>query len=1000
MLVHCTQKVSVQQEIHNQIQSYLDEIRFLYSKDDSSFKKSMQNLWDKDYVQTTRKIDDEIEIHDFEAIWKNCQNVIDHLQMVLENSASEDRLSYEEKFWGIVVGGNTLSRGLTLEGLISSYFVRTSNYYDSLMQMGRWFGYRRGYLDLIRVYMTEDLKERFFHLANVENEIRDEIHTMAENGDRPIDVGVRIRSHPGMTVTNAMKMRSAATNRVSYSSSKVQPTYHNLSVEGLRKNQHAVQSLYSNVQAYGGVRTVSKFSRFQGSFLFRGVSSEVILQFLDDFEFSPANIRFSAEKISDYITQIGEAGELNDWSVAFVSKVKASEYIQLASGAKLGLSDRSIADGLVSELDRDARYVARVATPIDEFVDMGDLVQNCPSDVDEFTMIEGIKRGVGYLRKRYRPKNRGLLLIYAINPDSQLDERTSSSSPYPLVPLKAPEVVFSACFVFPETASDRGTVNYVVNRSIGITPIRRETPLSKPKKEAPNPLTVPQFEGREDATAKVVQLSKSRFQAGLQCPKRLFLECYHYDDRDNVNSAQEAIFEMGQEVGHLAQKRFPGGHLVDFDAFHQKEANEETKSLLEDPSITTIYEAAFTHDNIKIRVDILTKVGQGEVDLIEVKSSTRVKDEHHTDLAVQVYVVEGSGLKVRRCFLMHIDSSYEYQGGKYDIEKLFALDDMTNEVKDLQDTIEEQVAGMWSILQKREMPEVDTGSQCNKPYQCSFHSYCRKDWPVDHVSILPRASEKLLANLKSMSISRISGIPDSFTGLTSQQKRVRDSVCGGTIFYGRELLESLRSLEKPIFFIDFETINPALPIYANTRPFQQVPFQWSAHAMLSNDNLEHFEFLAEGSEDPRPHFIRALIKILGQEGPILVYSSFEKTCLNSIASDYPEYANSIENICSRMVDLLALIRNFFYHPAFEGSFSIKKVLPALVPELSYKNLAIGNGATAAMSFGRIARGNADANEALKIRQDLLEYCKLDTFAMVKVFEQLLSPNLAKHIVAA
>ncbi len=425
MLVHCTHRVVVQQQVCDQVQQHLDETRFLYQNDSPELRARLGHLWNHDLVATSREIDSEIEIPDFEAVWKNCQNVIDQLQLVLENSASEERLSYEEKFWGIVIGGNTLSRGLTLEGLMTSYFVRTSNYYDSLMQMGRWFGYRRGYLDLIRIYMTGDLKERFFHLADVENEVREEIHAMAENGDRPVDVGIRIRSLPGMTVTNAMKMRSAQTDRVSLSCIKVQPTFHSLSLDALQKNSRTVLSLIDNVKSYGGKKVASRFSRFQDSHLFRGVSPEVILQFLDEFEFSPANIKFNAGKIADYITQVTEAGELTDWSVALISKLKAANAVDLGSSVKLGLSDRSISEGLRSELDPEARYIARVATPIDEFVDLGDLVENCPIDVDAFTKIEGVPHGVGYFRRKYRPKNRGLLLIYAINPDSQLEERTT-----------------------------------------------------------------------------------------------------------------------------------------------------------------------------------------------------------------------------------------------------------------------------------------------------------------------------------------------------------------------------------------------------------------------------------------------------------------------------------------------------------------------------------------------------------------------------------------------
>lgn len=995
MLIHCTQRVSVQQQIHDQVQQYLDDVRFLYRKGDAALIARLERQWNDDYAVTTRMIDNEVEIQAFSAILKNLENVVDQLQLVLENSASEARLSYEEKFWGIVVGGNTLSRGLTLEGLMTSYFVRSSNYYDSLLQMGRWFGYRRGYLDLIRIYMTNDLKERFFHLANVETEIREEIHSMAENGDKPIDVGVRIRTLPGMSVTNAMKMRSAETNHISLSCTKVQPTFHNLSVAALRDSSQAVQGLLQNIVAYGGKRVESKFTRFQDSHLYRGVSAEVILQFLDDHEFSAANLKFNAKRISDYIVQAGETGELEDWSVAFVSKLKATRSVALSQTVRLGLSDRSISDGLLSELDPEARYVSRVSTPIDEFIDMGDLVQNCPSDVDAFATIEGPKHGIGYFRKKYRPKDRGLLLIYAINPDSQLDERLNSSSPYPLVPLKAPDVVYGVCFVFPETANRHGSTAYVVNRSIGkATPtstlVRKSVRTNKKAEPKVDPDHIPD----KPFEAKVIGLSKSRFQAGLQCEKRLYLECFHYDKRDVVTAAQDAVFTSGKLVGELARKRFPGGKLVDFDGFHQMEADAETKTLLSDSNVSSIYEAAFTYDNVKVRVDILVKVGPREVDLVEVKSSTRVKDEHYMDIAVQAHVVEGSGLKIRRCYLMHIDSSYVFDGGEYDLTRLFTLSEITNEVKDLSDTIVSKLKDMRTVLDSGDIPEVDTGSHCNKPYPCSFHGYCRKGWPQDHVSTLPRASDRLVRDLTAHKISRIRDIPENFVGLTAVQKRVRDCVVNDRPFYDLVLFKTLRDLGRPLYFIDFETLTSALPIFKGTRPYQQVPFQWSAHVM-QNGHTDHHDFLAKGDSDPREEFVRSLLQTLKGDGPILVYSSFEATCLKALDEDFPDLASGINAVIQRLIDLLALIRQHFYHKDFGGSFSIKKVLPALVPDISYKELAIRDGATAAMSFARIASSDVGKEEAREIRNNLLAYCKLDTLAMVKIFERLLNEELVE-----
>ncbi len=567
-----------------------------------------------------------------------------------------------------------------------------------------------------------------------------------------------------------------------------------------------------------------------------------------------------------------------------------------------------------------------------------------------------------------------------------------------MVPLKAPDVVYGVCFVFPATASDRGTVSYVVNRSIATVSAKPQKPMAR-KKVTEEALRV-QLPAADEKIAKVIQLSKSKFQAGLQCPKRLFLEVFQHDKKDNTSSAQEAVFDMGQQVGELARKRFTNGRLIDWDGFHQKEADQETQVVLADSSVEAIYEASFTFENIKVRVDILCKVGDREVDLVEVKSSTKVKDEHYTDLAIQAYVVEGAGLKVRRCYLLHIDSSYIYSSGPYDLEKLFALAEVTNEVKDLQESVQERLGAMWSLLQEKVVPSIETGPQCNKPYQCPFHGHCRKDWPKDHISTLPRASERLVRELTARDITRIRDIPDSFKGLTVTQQKVRECVVNDRIHYENEMFRELSSLARPLFFIDFETINPALPLFNGTRPFQQLPFQWSAHVLRDGDALEHFEHLAEAGKDPREIFAKTLLDLLKDQGPIIVYSAFEKTCLNAIAKDFPELADAVENVCERMIDLLGLIRKHFYHPNFDGSFSIKKVLPALVPELSYKGLAIGDGATAAMSFAKIMTGSTTKVETSVIRKDLLEYCRLDTLAMVKVYQRLLESDFTKQIRSA
>lgn len=488
---------------------------------------------------------------------------------------------------------------------------------------------------------------------------------------------------------------------------------------------------------------------------------------------------------------------------------------------------------------------------------------------------------------------------------------------------------------------------------------------------------------------KIPQLSKSRFIAGLQCHKRLYLECYHYDERDEITSAQQAIFDSGTKVGDLARKYIPDGILIDEDHTQQVQANDRTADLVKQGDVEAIYEAGFTFDDIKIRVDILRNNHDGTYDIIEVKSSTKPKDEHIDDIAIQTYVLKGCGIELKNYFLMTIDSSYEYQGGEYEVEKLFKLHDLTEQVDEKMDQVLASLNEMRKPLQEASAPCREIGGHCKKPYTCSFYSYCHKGLPEDHITKLPRISEKNIKLLRSQNIQRIPEIPDDFSKLTATQFRARESVINKSVFYGQDLYNELRDLVFPLYFIDFETFNPALPAYIGTRPYLQVPFQWSTHILSSDGKLDHHEFLANGLDDPRILFAESLIDVLADQGTILVYSSFEKSRLNEIAKVYPDLQDKLEAITDRFIDLLALLRRDFYHPDFRGSFSIKTVLPALVPDLRYDGLGIKEGATAAASFEKSLQPDCPEIERKRIRGDLLAYCKQDTLAMVEIYKALL-----------
>lgn len=485
-------------------------------------------------------------------------------------------------------------------------------------------------------------------------------------------------------------------------------------------------------------------------------------------------------------------------------------------------------------------------------------------------------------------------------------------------------------------------------------------------------------------------LSKSRFQSGLQCQKRLYLECYNRELADPVGPAQQAIFDTGNAVGEKARERFPGGRLVEESYLEHTRAVETTRTLLADASIPSLYEAAVTFENIRTRFDVLVRRDGQVFDLVEVKSSTGVKDEHITDVAIQLYAAEGSGLVINRAYLMHLNREYVYQGGEYDLEQLFTLEDVTEKAREYAaQGVPGALEEMWETLDLDAAPDIDTGRHCEKPYRCSFFRHCHEGEPEHPVRQLPWLSDKLWSRLKSSGIDAIQGIPADLSGLNALQLRVRNSVADGQPYVGPELGGSLGEIGLPAGFIDFETVGPALPIYPGTRPYERTPFQWSMHLLDESGKLSHREFLNPDGQDPRKRFASSLLEAAPGAGAIVTYSSYEKGVINGLAEALPQYRDGLLALVPRIVDLLKVVRDNYYHPEFHGSFSIKKVLPALAPGFGYGELAVQEGMEASAAYARLVTGDVPEDEAAKTREALLAYCKRDTEAMVRVYHRLL-----------
>lgn len=483
-------------------------------------------------------------------------------------------------------------------------------------------------------------------------------------------------------------------------------------------------------------------------------------------------------------------------------------------------------------------------------------------------------------------------------------------------------------------------------------------------------------------------LSKSRFVAALQCPLRLWRQCYNRELASEVSPVQQAIFDTGHEVGRLATHLYPGGILIKEDHLHHEEAMQSTLAALEDPGVAAVFEGAFLYDGVRIRADILERLDDGQWNLIEVKSSTSVKEVYLTDVAIQCYVLNGSGLTIAGAGILHLNNQYVYDGHHLELESLFSFSDLTVQAINLQDQIPLKIDELRQMLSETDPPEILPSPHCRNPYKCEFWEHCTRKKPGFWVMELPGMTQEKFDELAALGIEDIREIPNSFP-LTKSQQRIKDCLQSGRDHISPELTDELLDVEYPIHFLDFETVSPAVPRYTGTRPYQTIPFQWSDHVLSRDGTIEHREYLCNEDNDPREEFSSTLLEVLGSGGTIFVYTTYETRILRELAESLPQYSDQLGATLDRFKDLHALIKTYVYHPEFHGSFSLKSVLPALVPSMGYDDLAIQEGSLASLEFLRMLAPETPEEERKNIRESLLEYCGNDTMGMVKIREELL-----------
>jgi len=489
-------------------------------------------------------------------------------------------------------------------------------------------------------------------------------------------------------------------------------------------------------------------------------------------------------------------------------------------------------------------------------------------------------------------------------------------------------------------------------------------------------------------------LSKSKILAWRQCPKRLWLEIHRKDLLDYSTTTQ-ASHESGHQVGDIARRIYDpegAGLFLDLKQISFADLLAQSAQLSKDVN-HPIFEAGFCANGALSLADVMLPVKQGRKRawrMVEVKSATSVKSYHRDDAAIQAYVTRAAGVPLASIALAYIDKNWIYPGEE-NYQGLLIENDLTEEAFERAEEVEAWIAAAQKVARKRKEPAIGTGGHCSSPYECGFIGYCSIQEPqAEHpVSWLPRVQTKALKEHLATGNGELRDVPDVL--LNPRQLRVKNCTLTGNVWFDAEgAAADLAAHKLPGYFLDFETVQFAVPIWKGTRPYQQIPFQFSIHRLSKTGKLDHQEFLDLSGKDPSRKFAECLIEACGKRGPVFVYNAaFETTRIKELAQRFPKLAKSLLAINDRIVDLLPIAENRYYHPSMEGSWSIKKLLPAIAPDLRYDQLeGVQDGGMAMEAFKEaIAKGCKGIRKA-EIDRQLRKYCGMDTLAMVNVFLKL------------
>ena len=487
-------------------------------------------------------------------------------------------------------------------------------------------------------------------------------------------------------------------------------------------------------------------------------------------------------------------------------------------------------------------------------------------------------------------------------------------------------------------------------------------------------------------------LSKSRLISAWQCRKKLHLEAHH-PELAETSSMAESFFAIGNQVGEIAKQVFGSGDGVEIPYSPEPgEASRETAELIANGYDKPIYEATFQFDGVLVRADVLLPVERGGWRAIEVKAAASVKLHHELDCAIQYWVLTKAGLDLRAISLAHVNTEFVYRGGD-DYRGLLVEVDQTPTALRHQDEVVELISEARTAISGN-IPEVPVGGHCYSPYECAFMSQC---WPAhaEYPVMGLRGSKAELAGWVNAGYRDIREI-DAATLSSHNRLRIHAATCRGEAEISADAKRAVDEFDYPRYYLDFETISPAVPVWAGMRPYHAVPIQWSCHIDQGPsdnevENIRHHEFLDLSGEPPMRSLAERLVECLGSNGPVFMYTTYEKLVINNLIQMFPDLKPSLTPIIERLVDLHPIVREHYYHPDMLGSWSLKAVSPTVDPQLDYSVLeGIAEGMAASDGYLEAINPHTSPDRKAELEEQLLRYCRFDTEAMVRIVRFLTS----------